>query len=709
MTEERTGASVVVCAYTERRWDVLCASLAAAARQLDGGDQLMLVIDHNEALLERARAELHGVDIVDNTRSRGLSGARNTALEKVTGDIVVFLDDDAVPRDGWLAALRAPYRDDDVFAVGGWASPAWPDGGRPDRIPPELDWVVGCSYEGMPRSRSPIRNLMGCNMSFRSHVFDLVGGFDEGVGRVGTTPLGCEETELCIRLRQERPDVEIIFEPDAIVDHSVTVDRTTWRYLRKRAYAEGISKALISGDVGRDAMTTEVAYGRKVLPAAVVRDTRSWLGGDRSAAQSVGAIPLTLGMFAAGYAVGRLRKTKAAAGEFSPIHVGEVDVSSLDADIDVPELSQSRYREARLVVRDSGRVLGTVDVPVDAGKVRAQAVRDAVDSALGTDRSPEVAADDTDLTASVVIATAGRAAQAERCIASILLGARVPDEIVLVDNAPHLGRNAEALRELADTHDIVRYASEPRPGASAARNLGAAAATTDIVAFTDDDVVVDRWWLHNLLTEFGDSRVGMVTGLVAPHVLDTPAQVWFEGIGGFGKGFDRRRFSREDTEIHPLFPYTPGMVGSGNNMACRRRVWTELGGMSTALGPGTATRSGEDLDLFLRYLLAGGAITYTPHALVWHEHRRDEVDLVDQVRGYGIGLSAMLTRLVVDEPREIGPVLRRIGPGLHRLVGASRQKSVATSASPPKSLHRAELAGFVRGPLALHRSRKTAA
>ena len=150
---------------------------------------------------------------------------------------------------------------------------------------------------------------MGCNMSFRSQVFDIVGGFDEGVGRVGTTPLGCEETELCIRLRQERPDVEIVFEPDAVVDHSVTVDRTTWRYLRKRAYAEGVSKALISGDVGRDAMTTEVAYGRKVLPAAVVRDSRSWLGGDRSAGQSVGAIPLTLGMFAAGYAVGRLRKT----------------------------------------------------------------------------------------------------------------------------------------------------------------------------------------------------------------------------------------------------------------------------------------------------------------------------------------------------------------------------------------------------------------
>lgn len=709
MTEERTGASVVVCAYTERRWDALVASLAAAARQLDDGDELMLVVDHNATLFERACAELCGVDILDNTRTQGLSGARNTALERVTGDIVVFLDDDAVPRDGWLAALRAPYRDDSVFAVGGWASPAWPDGGRPARIPPELDWIVGCSYQGMPRTRSTIRNLMGCNMSFRRQVFDLVGGFDEAVGRVGTTPLGCEETELCIRVRQARPDVEIIFEPDAVVDHSVTADRTTWRYLRRRAYAEGISKALISGGVGRDAMTTELAYGRKVLPAAVARDTRSWLGGDRSAGQSVGAIPLTLATFAAGYAVARLRKAETPAEEFSPIHVGQVDVSALDADIDVPESQESRYRQARLLVRDSRRVLGTVDVPVDGAVVRGEAVREAVAQlAVRADFPREVTAGDADLTVSVVIPTAGRAAHAERCVASILHGARVPDEVIVVDNAPHLEQNADVLRKLADAHDVVRYVSEPRPGASAARNLGVANATTEIVAFTDDDVVVDHWWLRNLLTEFGDAEVGMVTGLIAPHVLDTPAQVWFEGIGGFGKGFERRRFS-SDTNVHPLFPYTPGMVGSGNNMACRREVWMELGGMSTALGPGTASRSGEDLDLFLRHLLAGRAISYTPHALIWHEHRRDEAELVDQVHGYGVGLSAMLTKLVVDDPHEILPVLLRVGPGLRRLVGSSRQKSVATSASPPPSVRRAEFTGFARGPLALRRSRKAAA
>ena len=670
----------------------------------------MLVIDHNPALLDRARTELPGLDILENARSRGLSGARNTALEKVAGDVVVFLDDDAVPRDGWLAALKAPYRDAGVFAVGGWASPAWPHGDRPARIPPELDWVVGCSYEGMPRTRAPIRNLMGCNMSFRRQVFDLVGGFDEAVGRVGTTPLGCEETELCIRLRQARPDVEILFEPVAIVDHSVTADRITWQYLRRRAYAEGLSKALISGDVGRAAMATELAYGRKVLPAAVARDARRWLGGDRSAGQAAGAVPLTLGTFAAGYAAGRLRRTKAPVQGFHPIHVGEVDISALGTDIDVPPPPAGRYREARLVVRDSRRVLGAIDVPVDGTVVRAGAVRDAVARLDAETDGPPAApsADAPDLTASVVIATAGRAAQAQRCIASILLGARIPDEIILVDNAPHLEPNAAVLRELADTHDIVRYVSEPRPGASAARNRGAATASTDIIAFTDDDVVVDHWWLHNLLSEFGDPGVGIATGLIAPHVLDTPAQVWFEGIGGFGKGFARRRFS-SDTDVHPLFPYTPGMVGSGNNMACRREVWTGLGGMSTALGPGTPARSGEDLDLFLRHLLAGRAIAYTPHALIWHEHRREDAELVDQVHGYGIGLSAMLTKLVVDEPREIVPVLRRVGPGLRRLIGSSRQKSVATSAAPPPSVRRAELTGFARGPVALHRSRKAAA
>jgi GT2 family glycosyltransferase len=224
--------------------------------------------------------------------------------------------------------------------------------------------------------------------------------------------------------------------------------------------------------------------------------------------------------------------------------------------------------------------------------------------------------------------------------------------------------------------------------------------------------VVDRHWLQNLLAEFADDATTMVTGLVQPLALDTEAQLRFEELGGFGKGFERRVLRADDTSSHPLFPYAPGMVGSGNNLAFRRDAWSALGGMSTELGPGTAVPSGEDLDLFLRHLLAGRAIVYTPHALVWHEHRRTEDELRRQLHSYGLGLSAVFAKLVRDDPRRLGPLARRAAPGLRRLVGSARRQDVAGGSRPRtaswRALRRAELGGFARGPLALRRARRDA-
>ncbi|HEY2297771.1 MAG TPA: glycosyltransferase [Jatrophihabitans sp.] len=700
MTYAPPTVSVVVCAYTERRWDDLHTACTTADEQLHDGDQLLLVVDHNDTLLDRARDLLPGVEVLANTHQRGLSGARNTALEKVTGEIVVFLDDDAVPRAGWLDALRAPYRDPQVFGVGGWAVPAWPHGDRPEHLPPELDWVVGCSYRGLPETAGPVRNLMGCNMSLRREVFDLVGGFDESIGRVGTTPLGCEETQLCIRLRQARPDVELLLEPSAVVDHTVSADRLTWSYLLRRSYAEGVSKALIGTDVGSDAMTSELAYTRRVLPAAVLRELIRLARGDRGAAGAAVAVPATLAGFGAGYLTARVANPVTAPVGFTPVHVGEIDVADVtDHGLVVPDACGS----ARLVVRRGPDVLGLVQLPVRHGRVNGTDLRTAIAEVPRTSTAPTHAPHPS---AGVVIATAGRPAAAERCVASLLRATVTPDEIVLVDNAPH--RTDDALRELAASDARITYLAEPVPGASRARNSGVAALRTDIVATVDDDVVVDRHWLQNLLAEFADDATTMVTGLVQPLALDTEAQLRFEELGGFGKGLDRRLLRADDTSVHPLFPYAPGMVGSGNNLALRRDAWTALGGMSVELGPGTAVPSGEDLDLFLRHLLAGRAIVYTPHALVWHEHRRTEDELVRQLHDYGLGLSAVFTKLVRDDPRRMGALARRVGPGLRRLIGSSRHQSVTTGSRPPRTLRRAELRGFAAGPLALRRARREA-
>jgi glycosyltransferase involved in cell wall biosynthesis len=206
MSDERPktahpSASVVVCAYTEKRWDDLVAAVRSALDQTRPPLEVILVSDHNPGLLERVRRELPEAAAVANDGTRGLSGARNTGVRMARGDVIAFLDDDALAAPDWLERLLQPYGDSRVVGVGGLIEPLWP-GARPPVLPAEFDWVVGCSYEGLPTDTAPVRNLIGANMSLRRDVFGMVGGFRTDVGRVGTRPLGCEETELCIRIRQ---------------------------------------------------------------------------------------------------------------------------------------------------------------------------------------------------------------------------------------------------------------------------------------------------------------------------------------------------------------------------------------------------------------------------------------------------------------------------------------------------------------------------
>lgn len=309
-------ATVVICVYTEKRWDDIVAAVDSVAEQDVAAAEMLVVVDHNAALLSRAQQTFgpRGVRVLPNIHAQGLSGARNTAIAEAAGDVIVFIDDDAAARPGWLDALLAPYADPTVAAVGGVAHPRWPDG-RPAVLPGaapgngdatgELDWIVGCTYTGQPTEQAEVRNLMGCNMSFRREVFARVGGFAEDIGRIGKNPLGCEETELCIRARQAfqaaGDPIRIVFEPRAAVDHRVSGDRVEWAYLLRRSWAEGLSKAAVSKLVGSDdALSTERSYVAKILPAAVLRELRG-----RNVA-SAAAVVTALAFTSAGFLRGKL-------------------------------------------------------------------------------------------------------------------------------------------------------------------------------------------------------------------------------------------------------------------------------------------------------------------------------------------------------------------------------------------------------------------
>ncbi|HWH25746.1 MAG TPA: glycosyltransferase family 2 protein [Pseudolysinimonas sp.] len=270
----RASVSVVVCAYTQRRWSELALAIDSARAQPEVSE-VIVVIDHESELLRRVeeRWSETGVRVMPNRHKQGLSGARNTGLEAAWGNLVAFLDDDAVAADGWIHKLVDCFVSDDIVAAGGSAVPVWPSGRPPSTLPLELRWVVGCTYRGQPIERSEVRNVIGCSMIFRRAVLLMIGGFNVNTGRVGQVPLGGEETEVCIKLRRLYPNSRVIFEPRSVVYHRVTPDRVTWRYLRRRSFFEGVSKAALARDLGpENALSSERSYARRILPSGVWRE-----------------------------------------------------------------------------------------------------------------------------------------------------------------------------------------------------------------------------------------------------------------------------------------------------------------------------------------------------------------------------------------------------------------------------------------------------
>lgn len=307
------SVTVVICAHTMERLGDIRAAVASLGTQTRPPDETFLVIDHNPELMEAvqdlaASGPSVEIKIVPNTGPKGLSGGRNTGTELATGEVVAYLDDDATAEPTWLEKLTAPFGDPAVVAVGGWAVPAW-DTERPVWFPEEFLWVVGCSHRGLPTELAPVRNVIGCNMAFRREAILDLGGFEVGLGRTADRPLGCEETELCIRLTQADAGARIVLEPEARINHRVPAQRTTWSYYFNRCRGEGNSKAYVVGLVGSDdGLSSERSYVTSVLPRAVLRALASMPRRPRAALGTVAAVVGGVGMTGLGYVEMKLRK-----------------------------------------------------------------------------------------------------------------------------------------------------------------------------------------------------------------------------------------------------------------------------------------------------------------------------------------------------------------------------------------------------------------
>ena len=369
--------------------------------------------------------------------------------------------------------------------------------------------------------------------------------------------------------------------------------------------------------------------------------------------------------------------------------IGEIWLDWLEYSADASGPTPARWRlagaagfsRARLFARGMTGPLGFVEVDIVDESVDVARIRNLVAGLPPRDEGPACADQPPTLAISVVVCTRDRVSMLQTALDSIR-AVDYPDfVIIVVDNAAVTDATRRYVAGLADPR--VRVVDEPRPGLSRARNTGLLAASGDVVAFTDDDVVVDRHWLTAIACGFTRGRsVSCVSGVVPAAELRTPAQAYFDARVGWSASMRTRVFDRAEPPADiPLFPFAVGHYGTGANFAVDREMVLRLGGFDEALGAGSPTGGGEDLDMFFRVLRAGGQLVYDPSAVVWHRHRASSDGLAAQSRTYGLGLGAWIAKIACD--RRTAPAA--IGTALLKAPAFMSHLSYSASSSRPSA------------------------
>lgn len=287
----------------------------------------------------------------------------------------------------------------------------------------------------------------------------------------------------------------------------------------------------------------------------------------------------------------------------------------------------------------------------------------------------------------VVVCTRDRADDLRKCLADLMA---MPDEgqrYFVIDNASR----TDETRQVVEAVPGINYVREDRPGLDVARNRALRETTGDVIAFIDDDAAPDRLWLSKLRRNFDDPLVMAAGGLTMAMELESDAQIAFQRLGGFGRGFKRIAYDAFNCD-----PFDAWRAGAGVNMAIRRRVIETVGPFDEALDAGTLSLAGGDTDMFRRIITAGYRIVYDPEAVNWHRHRRSMAELERQIYGYEVAAFAILTKALFYERNlsAVGPLLR----WLRERMPALAKSLVRRSNDLPFNVSLAQVRGAIAGP-----------
>jgi len=424
---------------------------------------------------------------------------------------------------------------------------------------------------------------------------------------------------------------------------------------------------------------------------------------------------------------GRANETPA----FHPVRILEIELGGPLPDISAADAATARrYRRALALVRLHTQTIGLAELDLGeqgltAAELAAQ-LWQKLDAPINThlhhDGLPPIAAlNATGLPpthtppciqererflahaplASIIVATRDRAQSLQASLDSLLTLKYPEFEIIVVDNAPSTTATADLVQTRYGQEPRIRYVREDRPGLGNAHNRGLQEVRGEIVAFTDDDIVADRYWLAELVKGFeAAENVGAVTGLVFTAELETPAQLWFEQSAGWSSRQGKRVYDlNHNRPPSPFYPYSCGMIGTGANMAFRASVLREMGGFDAALGPGAPALGGEDLAAYFEVLVRGYRIVYEPSAIVRHWHRRDYEALRKQAFAYGAGLTSHLTKVLLEKPWRVIDFALRLPAGLVYALRSDSALVTEPSALYPKELTTLTRQGLLHGPI----------